>query len=81
MRKVLMGKAQGRAEHQGIIRIRRWVENLVRIEVRPKSELSGTGAMGRVFSPEPWPAGTWRLGLSWGLQALNEDEYPGGDRE
>lgn len=69
MRKVLMGKAQGIAEHQGSIRIRRWVENLVMIEVRPKSELSGTGAVGKVFSPEPWSAGTWRLGLSWGLQA------------
>ena len=35
MRKVLMGKAQGRAEHQGIIRIRRWVENLVRLRSDP----------------------------------------------
>lgn len=53
MRKVLMGKAQGSAEHQGSIRIRRCVENLVVIEVGLKSELSGTGAVGRALLLEP----------------------------
>lgn len=53
MRKVLMGKAQGSAEHEGSIRIRRCVENLVMIEVGLKSELSGTGPVGRVLSLEP----------------------------
>lgn len=82
MRKVLMGKAPESAEHQGSIRIR--TENLVMIEVRPKSESSGTGGVGRVSSPEPWPAGTWKLGLSWEPQApvrmdLSEDGPPGGD--
>lgn len=52
MRKVLMGKAQGSAEHQGSIRIR-CVENLVVIEVGLKSELSGTGAVGRALLLEP----------------------------